>query len=173
MAQPIWRISSIVGWSGRRIQNTRDSHLRLLMSPPSGTKLEFRRCSLFKVRDTAARRTLATFLQHVCHRRFSRKFVVTLLCNLYTSEHVHICSTPYIHVSFHVGYEIEAQKGGIPIVVSSNKLVRCDTVVEFMSIWNAETFRDRREAVKRFLLLDEGCWPVLWWNFTADIIRIL
>lgn len=72
-----------------------------------------------------------------------------------------IRSTRYIHVSLHVGYEIEAQKGGIPIVVSSNKLVRCDTVVEFMSISKAETFRDRREAVKRFLFLDEGCWPVL------------
>lgn len=50
------------------------------------------------------------------------------------SKHVPIRSTPYIHVSFHVGYEIEAQKRGIPIVVSSNKLVRGDTVVEFMSI---------------------------------------
>lgn len=172
MAQPIWRISSTVGWSGKMIQNTRDSSLRLLMSPPSGTKLAFRRCSLFKVRDTAARRTLATFLQHV-FPRFSRKFVVTLLSNLYTPERVPIRSTPYIHVSFHVGYVIWAQKGGILIVVSSNKLVRGDTVVDIMSIWNAETFRDRREAVKRFLFLDEGSWPVLWWNFTADVIRIL
>lgn len=173
MAQPIWRISFTVGWSGRTIQNTRESSLRLLMSPPSGTKLAFRRCLLFKVGDTAARRTLATFLEHVCHGRFSRRFVVTLLCNLYTSEHVPIRPTPYICVSFHMGYKIEAQKGGIHIVVSSNKLVRGDTVVEIMSIWNAETFRDHGEALTRLLVPDEGSWPVLWWNFTADIIRIL
>lgn len=33
-----------------------------------------------------------------------------------------------------MGYKTEAQKGGIYIVVSSNKLVRGYTVVEIMSI---------------------------------------
>lgn len=40
-------------------------------------------CTLFKVRHNGARATLATFLQHVCHWRFSRRFIVPLRWHLY------------------------------------------------------------------------------------------
>lgn len=123
MAQHICRMDSTVGWSGRRIQNTKDSSVRLRLSPRSGTKLAFRGCALLKVRDTGARRTLAPFLHQVCLRRFSRRFVVHFFATFTSREHVLMRPIPYLRVSFQVEYHTEAQKNSLPIVMSSKNLV--------------------------------------------------